>query len=154
MSANSQQPARRTSTAQGCRSHHNRLLGYQGQRQQGQGGQSGQQQGALTINPEDIQLREGLTVTVSIIVEERNDVLLVPNGAITTQGEQNFVQVLAADGTLEQRAIQTGISDWQFTEITDGLSEGEQVLVPEGTTTTTSTTQQRRGMMFFGGPPR
>ncbi|MFC2002245.1 efflux RND transporter periplasmic adaptor subunit [Chloroflexota bacterium] len=108
------------------------------QRQQGQGGQS--RQGSAAI-PEDFQLREGLTITVSIIVDERNNALLVPNSAITTQGRQTFVQVPAADGTPEQRMIQTGISDYQFTEVIEGLSEGEQIIVPEGTTSSTPTPQ-------------
>jgi pyruvate/2-oxoglutarate dehydrogenase complex dihydrolipoamide acyltransferase (E2) component len=53
--------------------------------QQGQGGQQGQMPKMIS---EDFQLREGLTVTVSIIVDEREDVLLVPNSAITTQRGQ------------------------------------------------------------------
>jgi multidrug efflux pump subunit AcrA (membrane-fusion protein) len=93
---------------------------------------------------------------VSIIVDERNDVLLVPNAAITTQGRQTFIQVSAADGTLEQRVIQTGISDYQFTEVVEGLSEGEQVVVPQGTTTATTTPQQQGspGGMFIPGMGR
>ena len=108
------------------------------QRQPGQAGQQRQMSAAI---PEDFHLREGLTITVSIIVDERNNVLLVPNSAITTRDRQTFVQVPAADGTPEQRAIQTGISDWQFTEVTEGLSEGEQIIVPEGTITSTTTQQ-------------
>lgn len=110
------------------------------QMQQAQGGQPEQ---VPTRIPEDFQLREGLTVTVSVIVDERSDVLLVPNGAITTQGRQNYVKVLLSDGTIEERAITTGISDWQYTEVTEGLSEGEKVVVPEGTSTSTTTTQQQ-----------
>lgn len=124
------------------------------QRQQGQGMQQGQ--GSVAI-PENFQLREGLTITVSIIVDERNDVLLVPNAAITTQGRQTFVQVPAEDGTLEERAIQIGISDYQFTEVTEGLSEGEQIIVPEGTTATAPTTLQGQGpqgRMFIPGVGR
>jgi HlyD family secretion protein len=102
-----------------------------------------------TVIPEDFQLREGLTVTVSILVDERNDVLLVPSGAITAQGRQTYVQVLAADGTLEQRSITTGLSDYQFTEVTEGLSEGEQIIVPKGTTTTTQ--QNRPGGIMIPG---
>jgi len=103
-----------------------------------------QQGQAPTAIPEDFQLREGLTVTVNIIVDERNDVLLIPNSAITTQGRQTYVQVMSQDGIIEERSITTGISDWQYTEVTEGLSEGEQVVVPQGTTTTTSTTQQQK----------
>ena len=126
------------------------------QRQQGQAGQQPQGQ-TPTMIPENFQLREGLTITVSIIVDERNNVLLVPNAAITTQSRQTFVQVPAADGTLEQRAIQTGISDFQYTEVIEGLNEGEQIIVPEGTTTTTPTTQQGQrppGGMFIPGVGR
>jgi len=119
------------------------------QMQQAQGGQQGQ---VPTAIPEDFQLREGLTVTVSIIVDERSDVLLVPNSAITSQGRQTYVQVVLLDGTIEECAITTGISDWQYTEVTEGLSEGEQVVVPQGTATTTTTTQQGppSGMMIPG----
>jgi len=111
------------------------------------------QQAALA----DIQLREGLTVTVSIIVDERNDVLLVPNAAITTRGSQTYVQVVLPDGTNEERVIRSGISDWQYTEVTEGLIEGEQVVVPQGTTTTPTTTQQGQGrprgfIPGMGGP--
>lgn len=80
------------------------------------------------------QLREGLSVIVNLPEEERDDVLLVPNSAITTQGGQTYVQVVSPNGTAEERIIQTGISNWQYTEVTAGLSEGEQVVVPDTTT--------------------
>jgi HlyD family secretion protein len=103
--------------------------------------------------PEDFQLREGLTVTVSIIIEEATDVLLVPNGAITTRGWQTYVQVLSADGNTEELAVTTGISNWQFTEVTEGLAEGEQVVIPEGASTTTQQQGPPGGMIIPMGPP-
>jgi multidrug efflux pump subunit AcrA (membrane-fusion protein) len=89
---------------------------------------------------------------VSIIVDQRTDVVLVPNGAITSRGGKSYVQVVAADGTTAERTITTGINDWQYTEVTDGLSEGENVVVPQGTTTTstTSTSQQQGPGGEFG----
>jgi len=118
---------------------------------QGQGGQQRQASAAISGN---LQLREGMTVTVSIIVQQKSDVLLVPNAAITTQGRQTYVQVPLPDGTTEERLITTGISDWQYTEVTDGLSEGEQVVIPKATTTTTTTPTQRQqvpGFFMRGG---
>jgi len=108
-------------------------------------------QGLVMQTSQAIQLRQGLTVTVSLIVAQRNDVLLVPNGAITTQGGQSYVQVISSNGTTEKRAIKTGITDYVKTEVTEGLSEGEQVVVSQGTTTTTSTTPQQGlpGGIFF-----
>jgi HlyD family secretion protein len=120
------------------------------QRQQGQGFMQGGQQGQVPAAvTQSFQLRQGMTVTVSIIVDQRTDVVLVPNGAITKRGGQAYVQVVAADGTTAERSITTGLNDWQYTEVTDGLTEGENVVVPQGTTTsTTSTSQQGPGGGF------
>ena len=117
------------------------------QRQQAQAGQpEGQQRQMPTIVPEDFKLAEGLTVTVSLIVEQKTDVLLVPNSAITMQGGQAYVHVLTPDGTIEERAIMTGISNWQYTEVIEGLSEGEKVVIPETATTTPTTPEQWQRM--------
>lgn len=104
-----------------------------------------------TMMPEDFRLKEGMTVTVSIIVEEGNDVLLVPNSAITSSGGQTYVKVVLSDGTSEDRLVTTGISDWQYTEIVEGLNEGDSVVVPEGTTTTSTTQQNQPNGMFVPG---
>jgi HlyD family secretion protein len=123
--------------------------------QQGQMPQLGQesQSGQLTaIIPEEFQLKEGLTVTVNIIIDERSDVLLVPNAAVSTAAGQASVQVVLPDGTSEEHIIQTGISDWQFTEVISGLNESEQVLVPQSTATTTQ--QNQPGGFFIPGMGR
>ncbi len=104
------------------------------------------------IIPEDFQLRDGLTVTVSILVEARNDVLLVPNAAITHQGGQAYVQVMSPDSVIEERSITIGISNWQYTEVTDGLREGEEVVVPQGTTSPTTSQPGGRSTFLPGRP--
>ena len=121
--------------------------------QERQGEMQGETQNPMLTTLEGLQLKEGLNVTVSIIVDEASNVLLVPNQAINYQGMRAYVQVLK-DGDneeqiIEERPIQAGINDWQYTEVTDGLIEGEQVLVPE--TTSTSTTSE--GRMGGGSPP-
>jgi macrolide-specific efflux system membrane fusion protein len=114
-------------------------------------------QAAQIAELENVQLREGMTVTVSIVVAERTDAVLVPIGAIMTGGAGNYVQVVADDGTIEDRTVTVGVSNWQYSEITSGLSEGETVVVPEGTATTSSDQMFRiggGGMMMGGGGPR
>jgi multidrug resistance efflux pump len=98
-----------------------------------------QKEGGMILK--GIQLREGLTVTVSIIIQERNDALLVPNQAIMGQGKDTYVQVLK-EGVVEERSITIGISNWQYTEVIEGLSEGEKVIIGVTSTTTTSTEQK------------
>jgi RND family efflux transporter MFP subunit len=117
--------------------------------------------GAMTASASDYQLREGLTVTVSLVVADAQDVLLVPYTAITTNRGQSYVQVVNADGTTEARVITTGVTDYSYTEVTSGLEEGEKVLVSNASTSTsTSSTQQSSqggmmipGVMDSGGPP-
>jgi len=121
--------------------------------QQAQTGQiGGQQQPTPTVTLESFQLKQGMTVIVSLIIQQKSNVLLVPNTAITSQGMKSYVKV-SKDGAIEEREIKTGISNSQYTEVSDGLTEGEQVIIPK-TTTTTSTTRQQQvpqgGIRFFG----
>ncbi len=125
------------------------------QRQQAMmgGSATGQQQQLPATLPQGFQLREGLTVTVSIRVDERNGVLLVPNQTITRRSQETYVQVLK-DGVLEQRAVKTGISNWQYTEVTTGLGEGEQVAIIKTTATTATTSSSRGGLSLMPGRMR
>jgi HlyD family secretion protein len=84
--------------------------------------------GALTI-------RDGMTVTTSIIVNQREDVLLVPTGAVRREDGGMVVTVVVDDVTRETRSVSVGLSDSVRVEITEGLAEGEQVLVSGGATT-------------------
>jgi hypothetical protein len=106
---------------------------------------------------EDFELKEGLSVTVSILISQASDVLLVPNSAITYLRGEAYVQVISADGLPEERPVQIGISDFQYTEVTGGLSEGEEVVVPDtvDTGTTFDGFQRPPGAMTpvtVGGP--
>jgi multidrug efflux pump subunit AcrA (membrane-fusion protein) len=94
---------------------------------------------------QSVQLAEGMTVTVSITTSQKNNVLLVPVQAVISRGGETFVQVLNESVT-EERPVQVGISNWQYAEITSGLSEGEQVIIPLGTSApeTEPSTQQRQ----------
>ncbi|MFC2015137.1 efflux RND transporter periplasmic adaptor subunit [Chloroflexota bacterium] len=129
---------------------------FTGEGNQGQQSFSEEGNSSQMMRPENFQLREGLTVTVSIIVDKRTDVLLVPNGAITSQEGQTHVIVISTDGTIEERSIQTGLTDWQYTEVVNGLSEGEQVVISQGTAVSATPTSQQGGirMPFIPGGGR
>ena len=99
------------------------------------------QTAAATV-PQDSLLREGLTVTVSITAEQRTDILLVPNKAITSRSGRYYVQVVSA-GTTTEKMIQTGITDGQNTEVTSGLNEGDVVSTATNITATATTTSSR-----------
>ncbi len=117
------------------------------------GGSQGEQRSFTPsmVSSGNFQLREGLSVTVSIVVEERTDVLLVPNTAITSQAGENYIQVISSEGIAEQRVIETGISNWQYTEAISGVSEGEQVVITRNTAPTSTTTGPGGGGFIFRG---
>lgn len=66
----------------------------------------------------------GTSADVEVILSRRADVLRVPTSAIAVGGK---VLVLEG-GRLAERAVQTGLRNWQFTEVTAGLAEGESVV--------------------------
>ncbi len=115
--------------------------GQAGQRtgQQSAQGRTGGSRGAQTGVPSSVLLRQGLSVTASITKQQRTNVLLVPASAVTQQGTNSYVTVVKSDGTTELRQVQTGLTDGVNTEITQGVSEGENVLVTPRTATTATT---------------
>ena len=73
-----------------------------------------------------------MTATAEITYAQADNVLSVPNRAVTRQGRDRFVQVMTATG-VAQRQVQVGMANDQSTEITDGLSEGDEVVIPTTT---------------------
>ncbi len=61
------------------------------------------------------------------------------------------MQVLKSDGTTETREVQIGLADWQNTEITSGLSEGEKIQISKTTTTSNSSTSTQQQQRPAGG---
>jgi len=69
----------------------------------------------------------GYSADVEIVLGGRQNVLRVPTAALIEGGK---VMVLNADsGKLEERKVKTGIANWEFTEIVDGLAEGERIVI-------------------------
>ena len=115
-----------------------------------------------TTNP---NVKGGMTVSVNIITAVATDVLAVPSAAVksATDGSK-YVQVLENEqpGNV---TVEVGMSTDSYTEITSGLSEGEEVVTQTVTansgSTATTTRGQGGGAIFEqgggafpgGGPP-
>jgi multidrug efflux pump subunit AcrA (membrane-fusion protein) len=79
--------------------------------------------------PEGSELMVGMSATTDIILDERSNVLLVPNRAITQDSQGNPVVKVMINEQIEERPVVTGISDGFDTEILDGVSEGDVVMI-------------------------
>jgi RND family efflux transporter MFP subunit len=84
----------------------------------------------VKIDPKDTAfLRPEMTTHVRIIVEEKADVLVVPNNAVRFEEGKTVVYLKVKDKT-EPRPVTPGIRDDRFTEIVAGLKEGETIVIP------------------------
>ncbi len=82
----------------------------------------------VRLDPTDLPLRPGMTANVTIIVEKRENTLIVPFRAVETEGGQAFV-TLQTDAGSQRVPVTLGlITDTQI-EILSGVSEGDLVAV-------------------------
>ena len=72
----------------------------------------------------------GMSALVEIVVQRKENVLLVPSRAVKSNQQGRYVEVVTTQGT-EQRAVKVGSSDGQRTEILEGLTEGEMVAMAQ-----------------------
>jgi len=76
-----------------------------------------------------VPVRVGMSASLRVQVERRTGVLLVPSRAVQTAGASKVVDVLR-DGRVQRVEVLVGLSDGVQTEIQQGLSAGEMVVVP------------------------
>jgi len=89
---------------------------------------------AIGIDDEERSLlRPEMTASIQIKLETRN-VLAIPARAIRQEGGRNIVHV-SNGGRTEVRPIRVGWRDGVWTEIVDGLSAGERILLNANSTT-------------------
>jgi len=67
----------------------------------------------------------GYSADVEVVLAVRDGVVRVPTSALQEGGR---VLVAGADGTLQERKIKTGLANWEFTEVQDGLAAGDKVV--------------------------
>jgi HlyD family secretion protein len=79
--------------------------------------------------PEGYELKVGMSATADIIIQGGSGVLLVPNRAIEYDSQGNPIVRVMVNEESEERSVVVGISDGYYTEIVDGLSEGEIVVI-------------------------
>jgi len=77
-------------------------------------------------NPEDDLLLPGYSADVEVILDSRDSVLRIPSTVIH---DGNLVFVYdAATGMIDEREIGLGIANWEYTEVSSGLAEGDSIV--------------------------
>lgn len=85
-------------------------------------------------------LRPGMTATATVLVDEKKDVLMVPNQAFIVSPEDDTAvddskkiiwikSGVLGDKDYKSVEVKTGLQGDMFTEVTDGINENDEILV-------------------------
>lgn len=88
----------------------------------------------IVIDDTNVNLRSGLSATASIVTQELNDVVIVPNRSIQidrTSGRA-YVEKLV-NGIPTRTEVQLGARNEQYSEVLAGLSAGDVLAIRSGT---------------------
>jgi RND family efflux transporter MFP subunit len=82
----------------------------------------------LGRRPADVDVRPGFLARVQFALDRRNRALAVPASAVGVTNAGSFVYVVEAD-TIAQKTVSLGVTVEGWVEVTDGVAEGERVVV-------------------------
>jgi len=127
-------------------------------------------QGVVTYNvkvafdTQDQRVKPGMSVSAAIITDVKSDILLVPNSALKSQGGTSYVEVVSKDEAASSSAtggtgvtlkipptrqtVSIGEANDDSTGITNGLKEGDTVVVRTIQPSSTPATTQRQTSLF------
>jgi HlyD family secretion protein len=118
----------------------------------------------VAFDHDDERIKTGMSLSASIVNDTKGDVLVVPNSAIKSKGNRNYMEVLdqslmqsqgASKGITSAVApqrleVKLGLSGDEYTEIISGLNEGDKFISRTITATATKTTTTQTPSLFGG----
>jgi macrolide-specific efflux system membrane fusion protein len=99
----------------------------------------------IQLDSSSPEILPNMAATASIVIERKDDVLLVPSSVVQEQSGQSYARVLT-DGKQQFVPVETGLVSDTQTEIISGLNEGDLVV------TGTSSTALPGEVSPFGAP--
>lgn len=86
----------------------------------------------LPIQDPDLnRYRIGMNGDVNIILDQKDNVLSIPFDATRERNGQFYVDIRIDDNNVEERAIEVGLETDDYIEIISGLSENDQIVIPD-----------------------
>ena len=80
----------------------------------------------VRLDESDPRVRVGMTAEASVVVQSRQQVVVVPNQYIRLDRQQNqaYINLVSDDGSLQETPVTLGLQGQDQSEITAGLDEG------------------------------
>lgn len=90
----------------------------------------------VTLDKTDAPIKAGMSANATVIVSQVPNALRVPNNFLRVNNTtgQTTVYLVNPDGTLTLVPVKTGVQGSDYTEVTDGLYEGETIALVSSTT--------------------
>lgn len=78
-------------------------------------------------------IKGGMSATATIYLDKKENVLRIPAEAVTTSNGRSTVKVMV-NGQPQVKLIEVGLTTSRWVEVTNGLQEGDQIVVASSTT--------------------
>jgi HlyD family secretion protein len=118
----------------------------------------------IAFNQEDERIKPSMSVSADIITDKKENVLVVPNSAIKSQGGKSYVETFEVTVPVSETTpggftttiapnripVEIGLSNDSQTEIISGINEGDEIVVR----TITGSTTTAAAPSLFGNPAR
>jgi HlyD family secretion protein len=85
----------------------------------------------VDLNPITAALRLDMTANVRVVIDTHAGVLAVPGGAVRSDAQGYFVNVMDANGKPQRVDVTTGFTDGDLTEVNGNLQPGARVFISE-----------------------
>ena len=83
----------------------------------------------ITIDGDTTGLFQGMTGDITFVTEQSEETLYVSKRAVATENDKSYVKIREEDGDIVKKEVSTGFSDGTYIQISEGLSEGDIVLI-------------------------
>lgn len=100
----------------------------------------------IVLDNDDEKVKAGMSANVEIVIDQKDNILVLPSSAVKTRGKESYVEVISDNGEVVRKDVEIGISNDTTVEIISGLSDNDEVVVR----TSVSTSKINPKMM--GGP--
>ena len=86
---------------------------------------------AVNISPDSAvsTVKDGMSCSVSFILKQKQNIMIIPNTAVKRVDGKQVVEVKDGSGSVTTRTIKTGLTDGVNVEVTEGLKEGEIIII-------------------------
>lgn len=79
------------------------------------------------LDTKGLEIYQGMTAEIEFLIKNKENVIQIPNKAITMKENKQIVKV-KEDNNIKEVEVKTGFSNGKFTEILEGLKEGQVVI--------------------------